>query len=67
MEKNNQTITTVPVDKLKVIEDKSFNVGNKCMDIWEKTGDNNTLRMAVSTFRTSMQAIRDQSRYKSNK
>lgn len=50
--------------KLKVIEDTMFKSGNSCVSIWESKGDIATLRMAVATYRTSMQAMRDQSRYK---
>jgi DNA-binding winged helix-turn-helix (wHTH) protein len=55
---------TTPGEKLKVIEETMFEAGKLCVGIWKRRRDPTTLRMAVSTMRTSMQAMRDQSRYK---
>lgn len=51
-------------NKLKHIEDTMFDAGNKCTASFKKSGNNATLRVAVSAYRTSMQAMRDQARYK---
>jgi hypothetical protein len=57
-----------PIEKttfdLETIKNKMFKDGEKCDNIWEKTGNFVALRMAVSTYRAAMQANRDQSRYK---
>ena len=53
--------------KLKKIEDNMFHAGNLCVNAWEANKDIASLRMAVSTYRTSMQAMRDQARYKAGR
>jgi len=50
--------------KLQVIEDKSFEMGNIASQSFNENGNGASLRFAVMSYRCSMQAIRDQARYK---
>ena len=51
-----------PISKLKDIENVMFNAGNKCAAVFNSKGTVVSLRMAVSAYRTSMQAMRDGAR-----
>lgn len=53
--------------KLKQIEEITFDMGNKSAKSFGKTHDIHSLRAAVTAYRCSMQAIRDQIRYKIGK
>lgn len=57
--------STQPKSKLKHIEEDMFQAGRTCVQVFNKTRNNATLRVAVTAYRASMQAMRDQSRYKS--
>jgi hypothetical protein len=48
-----------PISKLKDIENVMFAAGNKCVAVFNSKGTIVPLRMAVSAYRTSMQAMRD--------
>ena len=50
--------------KLKEIEEVSFKMGNKAAKSFDNNLDVFALRAAVTAYRCSMQAIRDQARYK---
>ena len=55
------------IKKLKEIEEKTFKAGNKAIKGFDNTYDICSLRAAVTAYRCSMQAIRDQIRYKVGK
>ena len=53
--------------KLKQIEEITFDMGNKSAKSFAKTNNINSLRAAVTAYRCSMLAVRDQIRYKISK
>jgi hypothetical protein len=52
------------VKKLEVIENHGFEMGNISYSAFIENQNISSLKGAVSAYRLSMQAIRDQSRYK---
>jgi len=50
-------------NRLKLIEDAAYQMGEKAKKGFEKSNNLNSLRGAVSAYRCSMQAMRDQMRY----
>jgi hypothetical protein len=52
------------IQKLKHIEDETFKLGNKCAKSFENDDSIHSLKATVMAYRCSMQAIRDQARYK---
>jgi hypothetical protein len=46
--------------KLKKIERKTFEMGNKAYKTYSKTGSLNALRGSIDAYRTTMQSIRYQ-------
>ena len=52
------------VKKLEVIENHGFEMGNISYNAFIENKNISSLKGAVSAYRLSMQAIRDQSRYK---
>lgn len=55
------------VNKLKHIENATFDMGNHAYEGFKETTSLASLKGAVSAYRCSMQAIRDQARYKITK
>ena len=51
------------VQKLQVIEDETFEMGEKALKAFIKSGSVSTLRGAVVAYRCSMQAMRDNIRF----
>ena len=50
-------------NRLKMIEDAAYQMGEKAKRGFEKSNNLNSLRGAVAAYRCSMQAMRDQMRY----
>ena len=46
--------------KLKKIEQKSFNMGNKAYETYCKTGSLNVLKGAIDAYKTTMQSVKYQ-------
>lgn len=49
--------------RLKVIEDKTFEMGNTCEKSFKDSGGLPALRSAIAAYRCSMQAMRDQVKF----
>lgn len=46
--------------KLKKIEKKTFNMGNKAYKTYSRTGSLNALKSSIDAYRTTMQSVRYQ-------
>jgi hypothetical protein len=55
---------TPQAKKLKEIEERGYKMGTSCADCFDETQNISSLRAAVSAYRLSMQAMRDQIKHK---
>lgn len=57
------TSTKTQIEKLKVVEESWFEIGNDCVSSFNKHSEIVSIRGGVAAHRCMMQSIRDQARY----